>query len=84
MDNKLIQQSDYDKINELVPDCEQAAKACGNSLPFDYDELLKALSLVDHNELGMVFQAQMVNLLVKLHILIAKRYSTGSSKLLVI
>uniref|UniRef100_A0A2C9V350 Carboxypeptidase n=1 Tax=Manihot esculenta TaxID=3983 RepID=A0A2C9V350_MANES len=29
LDNKLIQQSDYDKINELVPDCEQAAKACG-------------------------------------------------------
>lgn len=26
----LIKQSDYGNINQLVPDCEQAIKNCGN------------------------------------------------------
>ncbi|KAF2300642.1 hypothetical protein GH714_014882 [Hevea brasiliensis] len=29
LDNKLIQKYDYDRINKLVPECEQAIKACG-------------------------------------------------------
>lgn len=31
MENKLIQNYDYDRINKLVPECEEAIKACGNS-----------------------------------------------------
>ena len=31
LDMKLIEQSDYNSINELVPPCEQATKLCGNS-----------------------------------------------------
>ncbi|KAL3579665.1 hypothetical protein D5086_017500 [Populus alba] len=31
LENKLIQKSDYDSINELIPVCEQAIKDCGNS-----------------------------------------------------
>ncbi|KAF2300654.1 hypothetical protein GH714_014989 [Hevea brasiliensis] len=29
LDKKLIQKYDYDRINKLVPECEQAIKACG-------------------------------------------------------
>lgn len=29
LDNKLIQKSDYDRINQMIPDCERATKACG-------------------------------------------------------
>ncbi|KAG8655178.1 hypothetical protein MANES_04G014300v8 [Manihot esculenta] len=29
MENKLIQNYDYDRINKLVPECEEAIKACG-------------------------------------------------------
>ncbi|CAK7332207.1 unnamed protein product [Dovyalis caffra] len=29
LDNNLIQKSDYDSINEMIPDCERAAEACG-------------------------------------------------------
>lgn len=31
MDMKLIQQSDYDSIQRVIPECEQAIKACGTN-----------------------------------------------------
>ena len=27
---KIIGKSDYDSINELIPECEESAKSCGN------------------------------------------------------
>ncbi|KAJ6765499.1 SERINE CARBOXYPEPTIDASE-LIKE 48-RELATED [Salix purpurea] len=30
LDNKLIEKTDYDSINEMIPDCERAIKSCGN------------------------------------------------------
>ncbi|KDP43980.1 hypothetical protein JCGZ_05447 [Jatropha curcas] len=31
LDNSLIQQSDYERINKMIPECEQATKACGTN-----------------------------------------------------
>jgi len=33
LDNKIITKANYDEINKLIPDCEQAAKTCGTASP---------------------------------------------------
>jgi carboxypeptidase C (cathepsin A) len=36
LEMKLIQNSDYDDINTLYPDCQNAIKRCGNHFLFDF------------------------------------------------
>ncbi|KAG6761989.1 hypothetical protein POTOM_032469 [Populus tomentosa] len=43
LENKLIQKSDYDSINELIPVCEQAIKDCGTDGVYTCENAMVAL-----------------------------------------